>query len=120
MCACVSAVWWGVFCGLVVSVAFGVAFSIVFYVFKNNVFTGANQAIFKGCIAWFAAILITVLAFIMLQYKGWEDKIKRKLEGMAEKVSAASSKIPKHGRKQPGRDSLSQKPTKHRPESPHL
>ena len=37
------------------------------------------QFIFKGVVAWVAAIFITFLAFAMLRYKGWEDKWARKL-----------------------------------------
>lgn len=76
-------VWWGVAAGVALSIVFGVVFSILFYVAKNNLFTGDSKAIFKGCIAWFAAILMTFLAFAMLRYKGWEEKIKRKLEKLA-------------------------------------
>ncbi len=72
--------------GALVSILFGIVFSIMFYVAKENLFTGNSKSIFKGTIAWFAGILITMLAFAMLRYRGWEDKIKRKLEGMAQKV----------------------------------
>lgn len=78
-------VWWGVGAGLIVSIIFGVVFSCVYYVAKNNVFNGNDKAIFKGSIAWFAGCLIAILAFAMLRYKGWEDKIKRKLETLAQK-----------------------------------
>lgn len=78
-------VWWGVTFGILLSIVFGIVFSILFYVAKNNLFTGESKNIFKGSIAWFAGILITILAFAMLRYKGWEDKIKRKLEILAAK-----------------------------------
>lgn len=81
-------VWWGVFFGVSTSIIFGIIFSAVYYTAKQNIFTGKNQSIFKGSIAWFAGSLITVLAFAMLRYKGWEDKIKRKLEMKAAKELA--------------------------------
>ncbi|KAL6765919.1 iron permease FTR1 family-domain-containing protein [Haematococcus lacustris] len=76
-------VWWGVGCGAALSILFGVIFISVFYVTKENVFTGTNKSIFAGSICWFAGTLITILAFAMLRYKGWEEKIQRKLEERA-------------------------------------
>jgi hypothetical protein len=59
----------------------------MFYVARNNAFKGPDKSIFQGCVAWFAGILITFLAFAMLRYKGWEDKIARKLHAKAQEVS---------------------------------
>ncbi len=42
-------------------------------------FSFRQQFIFKGTVAWVAALFITYLAFVMLQYQGWEEKWARKL-----------------------------------------
>lgn len=39
----------------------------------------------QGAICWVAAIFITMLAFAMLRYKGWETKWERKLQATAAK-----------------------------------
>jgi hypothetical protein len=89
--------------GIFISIIFGIIFSLVFYLAKENLFNGQNKAIFKGSIAWFAGILITILAFAMLRYKGWETKIKRKLEGMAQQVRSTAQLCYKPGFVNPGK-----------------
>ena len=54
---------------------------------KDNIFQGRNQFIFKGATAWLASLLITILAFAMLRFMGWEEKWKRRLGEAAKKVS---------------------------------
>lgn len=82
------AVWWGVAAGVGGSIIFGIIFVCIYYVARDNVFQGKNRNIFKGAIAWFAGALIAIFAFAMLRYRGWEDKIKRKLEAKIQAVRA--------------------------------
>jgi hypothetical protein len=69
----------------------GIIFITLFYVARDNAFNGPNKSIFQGSVAWFAGILISFLAFAMLRYKGWEDKIARKLHAKAQEVSGGCS-----------------------------
>lgn len=78
-------VWWGVFAGVFLSIIFGIIFSVLFYVTKEKAFGGPGADIFKGCISVVAGTLIVILAFAMMRYRGWEDKIKRKLHALAKK-----------------------------------
>jgi high-affinity iron transporter len=80
------AVWWGVAVGGGGAILFGIIFTTLFYLARDNAFQGPNRAIFQGSVAWLAGIIITFLAFAMLRYKGWEDKIARKLEAKAQEV----------------------------------
>ena len=41
--------------------------------------------IFKGVVSWIASFMITYLAFTMLQFSGWEEKWRRKLDIIASK-----------------------------------
>ncbi|KAG1680548.1 hypothetical protein FOA52_014995 [Chlamydomonas sp. UWO 241] len=74
-----SQVWWGVACGVCLSLILAMTFAILYYVFQSNVFQGKNQMIFNGVIFWVAAIFITFLAFAMMRFEGWEAKWKRKI-----------------------------------------
>ena len=92
-------VWWGVGLGVVVSILFGIIFIVIYYKAAQNLFQGPNQMIFKGAVSWMACLMITYLAFTMLQFFGWEDKWKRKLDiigakqlKQAEEQAAASGK----------------------------
>mmetsp|Transcript_10892 Transcript_10892/g.23475 ORF Transcript_10892/g.23475 Transcript_10892/m.23475 type:complete len:524 (+) Transcript_10892:94-1665(+) len=83
-----SQAWWGVGLGVAISLTIGMIFAILFYTAQNNLFQGSAQAIFKGVVAWVACIFITLLAFAMLRYKGWEEKLTRRLKGQTEKALA--------------------------------
>lgn len=73
-------VWWGVAAGVLISLVLGAVFAILYYTAQNNLFQGKNQFIFNGVICWVACIFVTILAFAMLRYKGWEAKWERKLK----------------------------------------
>jgi hypothetical protein len=79
-------VWLGALSGVGVSAAFGIIFVIIFYVAKNQLFSGAGRFIFQGCLCYTAATLITVLAFAMLRFMNYEKKWERRLNEAAAKV----------------------------------
>jgi high-affinity Fe2+/Pb2+ permease len=79
-------VWLGALSGVGVSVAFGIVFVIIFYVAKNQLFSGSGRFIFQGLLCYTAACLITVLAFAMLRFMNYEKKWERRLNEAAEKV----------------------------------
>lgn len=96
-------VWWGVGLGVAVSILFGIIFIVLYYKAAQNLFSGPNQMLFKGIVSWIACLMITYLAFTMLQFFGWEDKWKRKLDiiaakqlKQAEEQAAASAKAACH------------------------
>lgn len=84
-------VWWGVAAGVGLSILFGVIFSVVYYVAKSQLFQGSSKMIFRGVISWVAAILITILAFAMLRFLGWEDKWERRMKEAAIKRGEATT-----------------------------
>ena len=78
-------VWIGAIGGVLIAVALGIVFVVVFYVAGNKLLSGNASLIFKGVIAYIASILITLVAFHMLKFYNLERKWKRKLEGAATK-----------------------------------
>ena len=72
--------WIGAILGVLLSVVIGSVFIVLFYVANTAIFSGNAQLIFKGSIAWVAALLITIVAFHMLKFYNLERKWKRKLE----------------------------------------
>lgn len=73
-------VWFGALLGVGISVILGIIFVLVFYLANTKLFSDQASMIFKGCICWLAAILITVVSFAMLKFYNLERKWKRKLE----------------------------------------
>jgi high-affinity iron transporter len=73
-------VWIGALLGVGISVILGIIFVLVFYLANTKLFSDQASMIFKGCICWLAAILITVVSFAMLKFYNLERKWKRKLE----------------------------------------
>ena len=73
-------VWIGSLIGLVISVALGVTFTLVFYLLKHDVL-GDNLPLFEGILLLVAVILLTWLAFKMLSinemYSKWQSKISK-------------------------------------------
>ena len=60
-----------------------------YYVFRNAIFVYESKSaeIFQGIVAWVAAVIITILAFAMLRFLGWEAKWQRRLDAVAKQVS---------------------------------
>jgi high-affinity iron transporter len=61
-------VWIGALLGVGISVILGIIFVLVFYLANTKLFSDQASMIFKGCICWLAAILITVVSFAMLKF----------------------------------------------------
>lgn len=83
-------VWYGAALGITLSLVLGAIFIICFYVAKNAVYGGNGAEYFEGAISWFAALLITILAFAMLRFYNIEARFKYKLESAARKAAAKS------------------------------
>jgi high-affinity iron transporter len=73
-------IWFGAIAGVAVSLILGIIFVSVFYLANTKLLDDKASAIFKGCICWVAALLITVVSFAMLKFYNLERKWKRKLE----------------------------------------
>lgn len=58
--------------------------------------------IFKGAVSWVACLMITYLAFTMLQFQGWEEKWKRKLDALGSKQLKQADDEPVASSKQAG------------------
>lgn len=82
-------VWFGALLGVAISVVIGVIFVLVFYLANTKLMSSEASLIFKGCICWLAAILITVVAFAMLKFYNLERKWKRKLESEFSRENAS-------------------------------
>lgn len=84
-------VWFGALLGVAISVVIGVIFVLVFYLANTKLMSAEASLIFKGCICWLAAILITVVAFAMLKFYNLERKWKRKLESEFSREKASKN-----------------------------
>jgi high-affinity iron transporter len=73
-------VWIGALAGLLISLAVGVVFVLVFYLANTKLLTDKASLIFKGCICWLASLLITTVAFAMLRFYNMERRWRHKLE----------------------------------------
>ena len=82
-------VWFGALLGVVISVIIGIIFVLVFYLANTKLMSDQASLIFKGCICWLAAILITVVAFAMLKFYNLERKWKRKLQSQFDRQKEA-------------------------------
>ncbi|KAJ3085468.1 high-affinity iron permease [Quaeritorhiza haematococci] len=76
-------VWIGTAVGLAISVLIGIAFTVVFYVLKQDVF-GPYAPIFEGSLMSLAVIMLTWLAFSMIRITAMQDKWERKISRAAE------------------------------------
>jgi len=85
-------VWFGAFAGIAVSVVLGAIFMTIFYIAKENLFSGESERAFKGVITLLAAALITVLAFAMVKMITWEKKFEQKLKEATLKAVSGSDK----------------------------
>jgi hypothetical protein len=52
----------------------------LFYVAQQQVFKGSGRTIFEAFLMLVASVFITLLAIMMLKYKGYEQKWQMKLE----------------------------------------
>eukprot|EP00889_Picochlorum_renovo_P005182 jgi/Picre1/32212/NNA_007558.t1 len=84
-------VWFGALLGVAISVVIGIIFVLVFYLANTKLMSSEASLIFKGCICWLAAILITVVAFAMLKFYNLERKWKRKLESEFSREKASKN-----------------------------
>ena len=75
-------VWWGTLAGIVISLIIGVSLTVTFYVLGKDVF-GDAEPLWEGILQSLAVILLTWLAFRMLQVNSliakWEGKIQNHL-----------------------------------------
>lgn len=85
------AVWFGALSGLGISIILGTVFILVFYLANTKLLSGTASLIFKGCICWIAAFLITIVSFAMLKFYNLERKWKRKLTSAVERQNHARS-----------------------------
>jgi high-affinity iron transporter len=86
-------VWLGALSGLAVSIVLGVIFILVFYLADTKLLDAKASAIFKGCICWVAALLITIVSFSMLKFYNLERKWRNKLhDGMSRNAQAKSQR----------------------------
>lgn len=58
----------------------GVVFICLFYVAQQQVFKGKGRTIFEAFLMLIASYFVTLLAILMLKYKGYEQKWQAKLE----------------------------------------
>ncbi|KAJ3086641.1 high-affinity iron permease [Quaeritorhiza haematococci] len=76
-------VWIGTGLGLVLSILIGIAFTIVFYVLKEDVF-GSFESLFEGILQSMAVVLLTWLGFSMISITTWYEKWEKKIRKAAE------------------------------------
>ena len=69
--------------GLGIAVCAAIVFICLFWVAKNNAFSGDGQLIFEGFMFLIASYLITIVAFAMLKFKNYEKKLEAKLTAAA-------------------------------------
>lgn len=62
----------------------GIIFICLFYVAQQQVFKGSGRSIFEAFLMLIASALITLLAMMMLKYKGYEEKWRAKLENASQ------------------------------------
>jgi len=72
-------VWFGSMAGVVCSIALGVIFIAIYYVARDNLFSGDARYIFEGIVSTIATIMITILAFCMLRMWNMQEKWEKKL-----------------------------------------
>lgn len=85
----VRAVWAGALSGIGLAIIVGITFVCLFYVAQQQVFKGTARSIFEGCLMLIASFFITLLAFVMLKFKGYEEKWQVKLEKATGAVSSS-------------------------------
>ncbi|KAJ3341544.1 hephaestin-like 1 [Gonapodya sp. JEL0774] len=78
-------IWLGVGLGLAISILVGIAFSVVFYVLKKDLF-GSFEPVWEGSFKFLACILLTIMGFGMLHAGDLEAKWERRMlkAGLAE------------------------------------
>mmetsp|Transcript_29782 Transcript_29782/g.50020 ORF Transcript_29782/g.50020 Transcript_29782/m.50020 type:complete len:881 (-) Transcript_29782:77-2719(-) len=76
-------VWIGAMAGVGSSIALGVIFISVYYITRDNLFSGDAEYFFEGAVSLVATVMITVLAFCMLRMwnmqKKWELKLAKEM-----------------------------------------
>ncbi|KAF9113203.1 high-affinity iron permease [Mortierella sp. AM989] len=71
-------VWAGTALGLLISIAIGVAFIVVWNKYSNNIWASSEQ-IWEGCFSLLAAVMITIMGVAMLRTTQIQEKWKVKL-----------------------------------------
>mmetsp|Transcript_35138 Transcript_35138/g.48747 ORF Transcript_35138/g.48747 Transcript_35138/m.48747 type:complete len:455 (-) Transcript_35138:142-1506(-) len=73
-------VWIGAFAGVAVSIGLGIIFIAVYYLLRDNLFSGDAKYIFEGIVSTIATVMITILAFCMLRMWNMQEKWEKKLK----------------------------------------
>jgi predicted transporter len=87
-------VWAGALSGVGLAIVIAVIFVCLFYVAQQQVFKGNGRNIFEGFMMLIASYFITLLAFVMLKFKGYEQKWQAKLEKATAVVRSLPVKSP--------------------------
>ena len=72
--------WAGALAGVGLAILLGIIFICLFYVAQQQVFKGNGRTLFEAFLMLIASALITLLAMMMLKYKGYEQKWQAKLQ----------------------------------------
>lgn len=81
-------VWAGALTGVGLAIVIGIIFICLFYVAQQQVFKGSGRTIFEAFLMLIASALITLLAMMMLKYKGYEQKWQAKLQQASDAQTA--------------------------------
>ncbi|KAF9412124.1 high-affinity iron permease [Podila epigama] len=88
-------IWGGTILGLLISLAIGAAFIVVWKKYANNLWANA-EGIWVGCFSFLAVILITVMGIAMLRtthiQEKWKTKLARALNNEEERGLGNSSR----------------------------
>jgi high-affinity iron transporter len=90
-------IWIGAIAGVLLSLAFGVVFVLLFYLANTKAFSGQASLIFKASITWVACFFITWVAFIMLKFYNMERKLREKLTAAFENTVSRSALLATKG-----------------------
>ncbi|KAJ1533094.1 hypothetical protein HK096_005678, partial [Nowakowskiella sp. JEL0078] len=80
-------VWIGSSLGLLISLLFGAAFTITFYIVRQDFFSSV-EPIWEGSFKLIATIMLTWLAFSMIGVEKWHSKFEKKLQEQINKTIA--------------------------------
>ncbi len=87
--------WAGALSGVALAILCGIVFICLFYVAQQQVFKGKGRTIFEAFLMLVASYFVTLLAILMLKYKGYEQKWQAKLE-MASNQQVSPGKSTTH------------------------
>jgi len=84
-------VWIGAAAGILVSIGLGVIFITIYFVSRDNLFSGDASYYFEGVVSIIASVMVSVLAFCMLRMWNmqavWERKLQNALGNTLEEVN---------------------------------